>query len=455
MSPTPIKKQAFIEPCIADEPFHGQKTGKPGWNSRVCGGTTIIGCIGINRNLPATAILIVCLSGMIGTTARLAADQSEEAYERGQAALRQGKLDEALAAYDAACKLRPREAKFVGMRAVVLLKKGDYPRGIAGLKEAIRLHPGDVGPKYRPRSDKPLAPEAIKHGREQVRRMIRDRPPMAQYPKEAGFLRTFAARKFAGESLGTLIDWDPAPPLHSDAEHVAPTAHEHGNIVLELYGPRRRQRSFEELWAGAIYELHNINYSKHYVDFHRRAAAGNVTRRQFVAGIVKYEVLAAQETRAFYAELYLPFVEKNKLSTDPSLWFAEWWEQPDEALHGLTDESQYPWNPYGRQYDWISVKRLFRLKEYRKTVTLLERMCLESEDFFDHGDHALVHLWLGRCRLRLDEPKKAVEEFSASLQLDPHDPETYRARATAQRKLGEKEKADADLKRAEALEKEE
>ena len=407
-----------------------------------------------------TSLLRICLgvilaAGVTGSQAVLAAETAEEAFERGQAALRRGKLDEALAGYDAACKLRPKEAKYLGMRAVVSLKQGDLPRGVAGLKEAIRLHPGDVGKTYRPWLDKKLSPEALRHGKEQVRRMLHDRPPMAKHPEQAEFLRRFAARKFAGESLGSLIDWDPTPPEHSDAEQYAPGPNEHGGILLELFNDYRRHRSFEELWAGAIYELHNINYAKHYIDFHRKAKEGKVTRREFVAGIVKYEVLAAQETRAFYAELYLPFVQKNGLSTDPSLWFAEWWEQPDEALHGFTDESQYPWNPYGREYDWISVRRLFDGKEYRKTVKILQRMCEESEDYYDHGDHAAVHFWLGRCRMRLDEPKQAVEEFTTSLRLEPHDPEVYRARAKAYEELGEKEKADADRKRAKAMDKEE
>ncbi|MBN2579190.1 MAG: hypothetical protein JXB10_09385 [Pirellulales bacterium] len=39
-----------IDPCIANAPFHGQKTSKLGWNSRVCGGTTITGRIGINKS---------------------------------------------------------------------------------------------------------------------------------------------------------------------------------------------------------------------------------------------------------------------------------------------------------------------------------------------------------------------------------------------------------------------
>jgi tetratricopeptide (TPR) repeat protein len=407
------------------------------------------------RHLPTTTILLVCLSSMLGTTVRLAADEAKDAFEQGQSAMRQGKLDDALTNFEAACKLQPKEAKYAGMKAVILLRLGKYEPGIAALKEAIRIHPGDVGAKYHPQSDKPLSPEALKHGQEQVRRMLRDRPPMAEYSPQAEFLRTFAARKFAGESLGSPIDWDPSPPLHSDAEHIAPSAHEHGSIVLELYGHHRRHRSFEELWAGAIYELHNINYSKHYVDFHRQAAEGKVTRRQFVAGIVRYEVLAAQETRAFYANLYLPFAAKQNLPTDPSLWFAEWWEQPDDALQGFTDESEYPWNPYGRQYDWIDAKRLFRLKKYEDAIKLLQRMCTESEDYYDHGDHAEVHFWLGRCRMRLEQPKKALDEFNAAIELEPHDPETYRARAKAYRQLGEKEKAAADLKRADDLEKEE
>ena len=77
-------------------------------------------------------------------------------------------------------------------------------------------------------------------------------------------------------------------------------------------------------------------------------------------------------------------------------------------------------------------------------------MCKESGDMPDHGE---VHLWLGRCRLKSGQYDQAVRELTSSIELDPHDPDAYRVRAEAYEKLKEKEKAAADKKQAEELEK--
>ena len=111
----------------------------------------------------------------------------------------------------------------MGTRGVAWLRKGDYARGSADLKAAIGLNPSDAGAEYRPTTIATLKAEALEHGRQQVALMLRDRPAMSQFGSEADFLRDWAARKFAGEDLGSMIDWDNSPPLHSDAEHIAPS----------------------------------------------------------------------------------------------------------------------------------------------------------------------------------------------------------------------------------------
>jgi tetratricopeptide (TPR) repeat protein len=379
-------------------------------------------------------------------------DEADDAYRRGTHALAKKRFDQAIAEFTEALRLEPKEAKHQGMLAASLLEKGDFEKGIPALEKAIELHPHDVGANYNPSSGKELSAAALEHGREQVRKMIEDRPGMAEHAKEAEFLRNWAARKFAGEDLGSMIDWDSEPPTDSDAEHTAPDENDRGSIqVHPRYAHGRRAgkpRDFEDLWAGAIYELHNINNAKYFVDLHKQAADGKLTKEEFVGGIVRHEVIAAQETRAFYLKMYLPFAAKEGLSTQPSLWFAEWWDQPDEALKGFTDKSAYPWQPYSRQYDWIAVERHFRLAEYDRAMETLDTLCEEIEGQDDHAD---IHLWLGRCRLKKNQPKEAVEEFDTALKFIPDYAEVNRYRAEAYSQLGEKEKAAADEKKYKEL----
>jgi tetratricopeptide (TPR) repeat protein len=277
---------------------------------------------------------------------------------------------------------------------------------------------------------------------------------MAQFGDESKFLRDWADRKFAGEDFGEPIDWDPTPPLHSDAEHLAPGDGENAAILVEANyasGPNEgKSRSFEELWAGAVYELHNVNYAREFVRLNEEADQGKVSKEEFVAGILKHELLAAQRTRAFYLQVFLPWAEKRKLPTDPTLWFCDWWDTPESVLKSFADKSAYPWRPYARVHDWATVHRYWRRGKFEKAQKLLEQM--QAEDDYD-DELSDVSYWIGRCLIGLNKPKEAKTALTEAIELDPNNAPAYRARSEAYEKLGEKLKAEADLDKAKKLEK--
>jgi tetratricopeptide (TPR) repeat protein len=279
---------------------------------------------------------------------------------------------------------------------------------------------------------------------------------MADFGDEAKFLRDWANRKFAGEDFVELIDWDPSPPLHSDAEHLAPGGGEPAAILVEAHytsGPKEgKPRSFEELWAGAIYELHNVNYAREFVRLNDEADRGRVSKEAFVAGILKYELQAAQRTRAFYLNVFLPWAEKKKLPTDPSLWFCDWWDTPESVLKSFSNKSAYPWRPYARVHDWATVHRYWRRGRFAKAEQLLEQM--QKEEGYDE-ELSDISYWLGSSLIRLNKSTEALEALSKAIRLGPQSAPAYRARGELYKKLGEKEKAEADLDNAKKLESEE
>ncbi len=382
--------------------------------------------------------------------------KAETAFQHGLAALAKGNLDAAVARFDDAVRLEPKQAKFMGLRGVARLYKGDYARGAADLKAAVALNPGDAGANYRPASDAKLSAESLRHGREQVAAMLRDRPAMARFGEEAGFLRDWAMKKFAGEDFGEPIDWDPSPPLHSDAEHLAPGDGQNAVILVEARyttGPKENQpRGFEELWAGAVYELHNVCFAREYIRLNAEADEGKVSKEEFVAGILKFELQAAQRTRAFYLRVFLPWAERKKLPTDPSLWFCDWWDSPEDALKNFANRAAYPWRPYARQHDWATVHHEWRRGRFAKAQKLLEQM--QTEKGYDE-ELSDVSYWIGRCWMERGHPTEAVAAFSEAIRIDPDDAEAYLVRGEAYEKLGEKAKAAADRKKAKELEAEE
>lgn len=410
--------------------------------------------LSLPTNLKTVLILAVTFTAMPPSI--VAADKAELAFKQAKLSLAQSDFDAAIAQLDEAVRLEPNQAKHRGLRAVAWLRKGDYAKGTADLKAAIALNPGDAGIDYKPSGDTKLSPDALRHGQEQVAAMLHDRPAMADFGDEAKLLRNWAERKFAGEDFGELIDWDPSPPLHSDAEHLAPGDGDNAAILVEAeytHGPKDgKPRSFEELWAGAIYELHNVNYAREFVRLNDEAERGKISKERFVADILKYELKAAQRTRAFYLQVYLPWAEKKKLPTDPSLWFCDWWDTPDSVLKSFADKSAYPWRPYARVHDWATVHRYWRRGKYEKAQTLLVQM--QAEDDYD-DELSDISYWLGRCLVRLKKPKEALAALTESINLDPQNAPAYRARGELHKKLGDKSKAKADLDKAKELESEE
>jgi tetratricopeptide (TPR) repeat protein len=401
-------------------------------------------------NLFPVVVLVGLLAGAVSS---LAAEKSELAFEQAKAAIAQGNYDGAIALLNQALKSDPRRARLYGYRAIAYLRKGDYTAGKADLKAAIRHNPNDAGQDYPPPPAIKLSAAALQQGERQVSQMLQDRPAMDQFGEYAGFLRNWAARRFAGEYLGTPIDWSNHPPIDSDAEHLAPDEHSNAAImVAPIYesGPHRGQpRSFEELWAGAIYELHNVCFAKEFVRLHKEAELGRVSKRDFVAGILKFELRAAQQTRAFYLQCLLPWLEKKKLPTDPTLWFCDWWDSPQRALQSFSDKSAYPWRPYARMHDWATVNRRWRLGKVKNAVGLLEEMRAEKGYEDDEAD---VCLWIGRCLQRINRPTEAMTAFDESIRLDPENPEAYQDRGNLYQQLGKPDKAQADWKKAQELE---
>lgn len=381
------------------------------------------------------------------------AADAEQAFERALMALEGNDHDAALVQLDEAIRLEPKEARFRGMRGVTWLGKADYAKGLADLKAAIRLSPGDVGTEYQPSVGARLSAEDLEFGQQQVAGMLRDRPAMARFGRQTAFLSEWAARKFAGEDFGARIEWDPSAPLHSDAEHLAPTDELNAAILVAAdydSGPNRGQaRSFEELWAGAVYELHNVGYAREYMRLNDEADAGKVSKEAFVAGILKYELQAAQQTRAFYVQVFLPWMAKKKLPTDPTIWFCDWWDTPASVLESFADKSAYPWHPYARMHDWATVHFLWREGNFTKTLQLLRRMC--GEEAYEE-EESEVHYWIGRCLARLDKPTEAITVLSEAIQFDPDNAPAYRARGRLYEQLDEKNKAEADMAKAKELE---
>ena len=364
-----------------------------------------------------------------------------------------GEYERAVADLDRVLEVYPDDPELLGMRGAAKVARGAITEGIADLAAAIEQNPHDAGANYEPSKKLDLPEEALEHGRGQVRAMVEDRPGLAKYLTPGDALWEWAVRRFAGEALGEPIDWDPTPPVHSEAEHVAPVRGRRGRIRVEPYDDAMpgapAGEVFEALWSHIVYELHNIGYVPRFEALRRLAADGSLTKREFVEQIFRYEYEAVQQTRAFYVKVYLPWLADEGLTSDPILWFADRWLDVETAFANYTDPQEYPWSPYGRQYDWLRVDGLMGTGNHGEALALLGAMLAEAGYPQDAGR---IHYRMGECHLALGQPAAALEAANAAVASDPDEAEAYTLRAEAYEELGEGQKAAADRAQASRLE---
>src|SRR5205807_540049 len=117
-------------------------------------------------------ILAACVIGLATTawadeTSRPAQKGLLAALQRAEHLLAEGEYTAAKKAFDAAFLAGDESARLFGGRAAVRIALGDIDGGIADLREAIRVNPGDLGQDYRPRAEVVLSKAALAHGEEQ------------------------------------------------------------------------------------------------------------------------------------------------------------------------------------------------------------------------------------------------------------------------------------------------
>jgi len=256
---------------------------------------------------------------------RLAPDQFN-AYA-GKAAIYDKLGDDAKATADLerAIQRKPDNPDLYEFRGGLRIRRGDYD-GITDLKTADRLRPANADASFETWARKPLDDAALRHGEEQVRQMLRDRPAMAQFGEEGIAFYRWAASKFAGEDRGERLLWDPGTPVPPLGDSVgAPRLALPGRIQIDAVytdGPYSgKARSSEELWSSAVAKLYHIANEAECIRLNGDATNGTVSLDDYVNQVIQYEQRVAARTRAFYIHVFLPWAKDHRVSSNPTLWY--------------------------------------------------------------------------------------------------------------------------------------
>ena len=148
-------------------------------------------------------------------------------------------------------------------------------------------------------------------GETQLQSMLNDRPTMSHHIQQGDYLWQWCCSRFANTGATNRILWDNQQPAVR-ADHSPWTKFKNGRIRVSkthINGPRKGlEQNFEEAWSCVAFEFHNIDNSDLFVQLSELAQKGQISRKNYIKAIFAVELIAVQETRAFYVESFLPYL---------------------------------------------------------------------------------------------------------------------------------------------------
>jgi tetratricopeptide (TPR) repeat protein len=307
------------------------------------------------------------------------------AFYRGR-----GDFDKAIADYDTAIRLEPKVQWHFVDRAFTNFDARHDEAGIEDMWAAIRFNPNDAGLSFEVDPETKLSPEAIKHGEEQIRQMLSDRPRLAELVTEGDALWNWVVRQFAGEGYGQPVFWDGTDEMSGFGAETRPID-ELGQIGIMIANDE--QETAERLLRRVIFELNNAgNWSEFQRIYDAVRRGQGVSRQEFNLQNMRGERRSVQRTRAFYLKLFLPLMNSRGVQTSPAEWFCDSYLLPgdDEAI--AYAKADLHWQYYSFHYDLLTVEADYTNRRFCAARAMLD--CLaKKRSALSPGLREVLRFW--------------------------------------------------------------
>jgi len=288
------------------------------------------------------------------------------------------------------------------------------------LRERIYADLSGVKTPLPPRADISQLSESpgYRHGCEQLRNAIRDRPGLGRDLKETDDLWIATAYLFGGAGTEIRAAWNPEladvpagiPFAHtrivSEAKTEVAVASREGGVELAP----------DQLWVGLIFELHNgLTNIDRFPTIEAKAKLEMVTRTEYIREYILAEYEAVRRTRLFYVDVYLPWVAAKKgRSSSPAIWYCEPPATGEDFVAHLAAEGTHHFELYSSHFDQARARQLYDQQRYAEAAHFFARVAREGL-LDDAGLSA--YRYLGYCRIEQRNFSAAIQSFQRALKL--------------------------------------
>lgn len=302
-------------------------------------------------------------------------------------------------------------------RAAYRVRQGKLDQAIVDWLAGIERTQDDAGSHYQPLSETSPTIEALRHGEEQLRAIVRDRPEMAQYCKPGDRLWNWAVHMLAGDGVGEPIYWNSEPLKYHAARHSYPQPQSNGWIQISPDPILREDgdgTAFEHLWACLVFELHNMTFAKDFARVVREVEAGKLQQQEYVLAVARIERQAKQLQSAFYAHVFLPWaLESGFRDSEPEYWLVSL-PDPDKEPDRLLQGGAHYVAGYSDNHRVMVARLDCEAGRYGKARESLEAL-LANGAVLEDDELSQAYFWLGTSQLATNDELVALASFKQAV----------------------------------------
>ncbi|MBN1341986.1 MAG: hypothetical protein JXQ73_04860 [Phycisphaerae bacterium] len=206
----------------------------------------------------------------------------------------------------------------------------------------------------------------LDYGQAQVRRMLKDRPTMAEHVKEGDAIWQWAVGRFAGEDLGLRVHWDPNRPRPGwYYERLFPWKDQEPLIrVNDVYAAEANApepMTFTDSWGYTVSALYEIAEARRYLQVYEDGVEGRISRHDYIVRNAKADYRVAERVAGFHRTVWTPWARDKGIAIAPFRISAKYCATYETWFDQFKDpDSWYPWGSWGVYYDTDLLPHLIR-----------------------------------------------------------------------------------------------
>ncbi len=166
-----------------------------------------------------------------------------------------------------------------------------------------------------------------------------------------------------------------------------------------------------------MFELYNVANEDYFKRLDELAVAGKIDKAGYVTRLNGSEANAAEKTRSFFVNVFLPWAREHNVPSNPDVWFIGSRHNRKESL-ATSDQRNREWQFYANHYDILVLMSLVEKREFDKVLSSARTMLRNVKE---DQERSAIYLACGVAYQEKGDDKKSISFLDEAVRLSGKD----------------------------------